>query len=218
MGTKWSHAPRSSDRVALVLPIRISGMSVDGHIFSEKASTLLLSRGGAMILTDRHLTSQQEILIRREGIGKESVAQVVGLVRRQANGFVYGVKLLNPTINLWEINFVPLSEEDRAVGRTLLQCAKCHSLEVIYLEEFEAEVYHANRYIYHTCTRCAATTIWNETKHDPEEWMREITLTPPEPEPLPPPESRPEPRTKNERRCQSHRLQADGLYSFCQPL
>jgi hypothetical protein len=200
VGTKWTHAPRSSDRVALVLPIRISGMAVDGHIFSEKASTLLLSRGGAMILTSRNLSTQQEILIRREGIGKESPAQVVGLVKKQAEGFVYGVKLLNPSINLWEINFVPLSEEERAVGRTLLQCAKCGIREVIYLEEFEAEVYHANRYIYHICNRCNETTIWNETKHDPEEWMREITPAPPTPPPPLTPESRPEPRTKNERR------------------
>ncbi len=200
MGTNWSHAPRASDRVTLNLQIRISGTGVDGHVFSEKARTLLVSRNGAMILIGRNLTPQEEILIRREGIGKESPALVLGQVRKQADGFVYGVKLLNPSINLWEINFVPLSEEERAVGRTLLQCGKCGLREVIYLEEFEAEVFHANRYIYHTCNRCHESTIWNETKHDPTEWMREISPPPPPPAPPPPPEPVPMPRSKNERR------------------
>jgi hypothetical protein len=173
-------------------------MGVDGHVFSEKARTLLLSRNGAMILIGRTLTSQEEILIRRDAIGKESPAQVVGPVRKQADGFVYGVKLLNPSMNLWEINFVPLSEEERAVGRTLLRCTKCGLREVIYLEEFEMEVYEANRYIYHACTRCDEPTIWNEIKDDPTEWMREIAPSPP---PLPPPpEPSAVPRTKNERR------------------
>jgi len=198
MEPTWSHAPRSSDRVALVLQIRVSGTAVDGHVFSEKARTLLLSRNGAMILTSRNLAAQEQILIRREATGKESPAQVLGQVRKQADGFVCGVKLLNPSINLWEINFVPLSEEERAVGRTLLKCAKCGLLEVIYLEEFEIEVYHANRFIYHPCNRCGEPTIWNETKHDPTEWMREIS--PPPPPPPPPPETRPAPRIKNERR------------------
>jgi hypothetical protein len=153
-----------------------------------------------MILTSRQLTSQEEILIRREGVGKESPAKVIGLVKKQADGFVYGVKLLNHSINLWEINFVPLSEEERAVGRMLLQCAKCGIREVIYLEEFEIEVYKANRFIYHACTRCGEATIWNETRHDPEEWMREITPSTPAPPPPPPPEARSAPRTRNERR------------------
>jgi hypothetical protein len=198
--TDWSHLPRTSDRVTLTLQIRISGTAVDGHVFSEKARTLLLSPNGAMIIIGRNLTPQEEILIRRDAIGKESPAQVLGLVKKQADGFVYGVKLLNPTVNLWEINFIPLSEEQRAVGRTLLQCGKCGLREVIYLEEFEIEVYHANQYIYHTCNRCGEPTIWNGTKHDPEEWMREVTPSPPPPPPPPPPESQPAPRTKNERR------------------
>lgn len=198
MATNWSHSPRSSDRVALVLQIRISGTTVDGHVFSEEARTLLLSRKGAMILTSRSLTPQEEILIRRESIGKESRAQVVGLVRKQPDGFVYGVKLLNSSINLWEIYFVPMSEEERAVGRMLLQCAKCGLREVIYLEEFEIEVYYANRYIYHNCQRCQDTTVWNETVYDQTEWMREIS--PPPPPPPPPPDPAARPRTKNERR------------------
>lgn len=197
MGTSWSHRPRSSDRVALVLPIRISGRGVDGHIFSEKARTVLLSRNGAMILTSRNLTDTEEILIRREAIGKESIAQVVGLVRKQADGFLYGVKLLHPEINMWEINFVPLSEEERAVGRILLQCTKCGLREIIYLEEFETEVFHSNHNIHHRCNRCHDVTVWNEVRNDQEEWMRDVT---PAPLPPPPPELPSAPRTANERR------------------
>jgi hypothetical protein len=198
MGTNWAHVQqRSSDRVALVLQIRIFGSDIEGHIYREDAQTLLLSRNGALILTNRSLIPQEEILIRRDHTGKEAPAQVVGRVRQQKDGYVYGVKILDPEINLWDINFVPLTEEERAVSRMLLECSKCKQREVIYFEEFETEVYHTNRYIYHHCRRCREATIWNESEHEASERVKEIPAPPPPP---PPPEPTPEPRTKNERK------------------
>jgi hypothetical protein len=192
MGTTPSHPARSTDRVALVIQIRIFGADVEGRAFSEEARTLEVSRQGAMILANRNLTPQEEILIRRERTGKEAPAQIVGQVRKEADGFVYGVRLLDPSVNLWEINFVPLSETERGVGRTLLECAKCQLRKVVDLEEFEAEVYYANRYIYHTCNRCRESTIWKETAHEPTE--REPVGPPPPPAPTP--EPAPAPRSE----------------------
>jgi len=193
MGTTWSHPPRSTDRVTIIIPIRIFGSDVDGLAFSEEAETVEVSRNGAMILTNRNLTPLEEILIRVERTGMESPARIVGQVRKQADRFVYGVKLLDPSVNLWNINFVPLSESERAVGRMLLECSKCLLREVIYLEEFETEVYRANRYIYHGCTRCRESMIWKEAPNEPTERVREIP-------PPPPPKPIPTPRTRNERR------------------
>jgi hypothetical protein len=196
MGTTPSHPGRSTDRVALVIQIRIFGADVEGRAYSEEARTLEVSHNGALILTNRNLIPQEEILIRRERTGKEAPAQVVGQVRKEADGYVHGVRLLDPSINLWDITFVPLSESEQAVGRTLLECAKCRLREVVYLEEFEAEVYHAHRYIYHACNRCRESTIWNEAGHEP---AARVPATPPPP-PTPPPEPTPAPRTTNQRR------------------
>ena len=196
MGKNWSHPPRSTDRVSIVIQIRLFASDVEGRAFSEKAQTVKVSRNGAMILSRRNLTPQEEVLIRVEHTGMESPALIVGQIRKQPDGFVYGVKLLEPSINLWNITFVPLSESERAVGRILLECSKCRLREVIYLEEFETEVYHANRCIYHTCRRCRESTIWNEAAHEPTESKREISLPPPPP----PAKPSPVPRIKNERR------------------
>ena len=186
---------RSTDRVGLAIQIRIFGADVEGRAFSEQAQTMEVSHNGALILTQRNLTPQDEIVIRRELTGKESPAQIVGQVRSDPAGFVYGIKLLDPGINLWDINFVPLPESERAVARALLECAKCRLREVVYLEEFETEVYHAHRYIYHACKRCRESTIWNEAAHEP--MGREPKIPPPPP--APPPEPALALRAKNER-------------------
>jgi len=58
------------------------------------------------------------------------------------------------------------------VSGTLLECARCGLRDVIYLDEAEAEFYHANGYIYRTCKRCDESTIWNEAAYEPLETMR----------------------------------------------
>jgi hypothetical protein len=196
MGTTLSHPARLTDRIALSIQIRVFGAEGEGRAFSEEGRTLEVSRHGAMIIANRNLTPLEEISIRRELTGKKAPAQIVGQVRKEPEGFVYGVRFLDSSINLWDIDFLPLSESERAVGRTLLECAKCRLREVVYLEEFEAEVYYANRSIYHPCKRCLESTVWNEAAHEPTE--REPVNSPPPP--APPPEPAPAPRTTNERR------------------
>jgi hypothetical protein len=195
MGTTAAHLPRSSERVGITIQIQVFGADVAGLAYIDEAQTLEVSLNGALILVNRNLTPQEEVVIHREVTGKESPAQIVGQVRREPAGFVYGVKLLDPGINLWDINFRPLNEKEQAVGRMLLECAKCRLREVVYLEEFETEVYHSNRYIYHTCSRCNESTIWNETAHEPTE--RKLKTQPPLP--APPPEAVSAARTRNER-------------------
>jgi hypothetical protein len=188
---------RSTDRVSIVIQVQIFGSDLEGLAYTQEAHTLEVSRGGALIQVMRHLTPEEEVVIRRERAGKEAHARIVGQVREGPEGIVYGVKLLDTNINLWDINFLPLSESGRAVGRTLLECAKCRLREVIYLEEFETEVYNANGFIYHSCKRCRQSTIWKEAAHEAAE--RDAGLAAPPPPP-PPPEPEPGPRLQNERR------------------
>ena len=178
------------------MEIQVLGSDVEGRAFVENAQTLEISRNGALIVIARNLTPQEEVLVQSERTHKESPAQVVGHVRRQAEGFVYGLKLLDSTVNLWDVEFVPLVGGEEPVGRMLLECAKCALREVVHFEEFETEVYYANRYIYHDCRRCRECTIWKEADYEASE--RRVKSAPP-PAP-PPPEPAPVPRTRNERR------------------
>jgi len=206
MGTTQTQPTRSSDRVAIGMHIRIFGADVQGRTFGEQARTLEVSRNGALILTRRHLAPQQEILVRLDFTGKESNALIVGQVRTDPDGFVYGIKLLDPSINLWDITFAAPSEGDRAVMRTLLECAKCRLREVVYLEEYETEVYLAHRSIYHHCKRCLESTIWNEAAYRP----RPVEIEAPAPVAVLPPPPPPAPMARIERKFKRIRCKLQG--------
>jgi len=165
MEDKPASRTRLFDRVTIAIPIRIFGSDLKGRAYSEEGRTLEVSRNGALIAIPRELIPQEEVVLRVEATGKEAAAQIVGQVRRERDELIYGVKLVDPSANLWDINFPPLSESGRAVMRTLLECAKCHRRDVVHLEEFETEVFLAHRYIYHDCPRCRESTIWNETAY-----------------------------------------------------
>jgi len=180
-----TQSPRCTRRVPLAVRIRIIGSDVDGRAYMEDAQTIDVGRDGALILTERNLTPQEELTIRVETTGAESPAQIIGRVRQHAGGSVYGLKLLDPGVKLWPVAFLPPDEEQALGADTLLECSKCLVREVIPLGEFEAEVYRTNRYLYHPCARCREATIWNEASYAPSERMREIPAPPPAP-PAPP--------------------------------
>jgi DNA-directed RNA polymerase subunit M/transcription elongation factor TFIIS len=190
---------RKTDRVTLTIQVQIFGSDVAGMAFTEDTHTIELSQHGDLIAIKRQLAPQDEILVRREKTGKEADAKVLGQVARGPEGFVSAIRFIDPDVNLWDINFVPLSESERAVGRTLLECAKCKQREVVYLEEFEVEVYEANQYIFRTCQRCRESTIWKQSLHEPKE-RGDAVLSPPPPPPETPPAPGPGARTRNERR------------------
>ena len=166
MGKPVGYTTRASDRVAIAILVRIFGSDVDGRAYVEEARTQVVSRNGALIVVDRKLIPQEEVVLHVKATGKESPAQIVGQVRRELEGFVYGIRVLEPRVNLWDIKFPPLSESSRALLRTLLECAKCHLREVVYFEEFEAEVFQAHRFIHHDCQRCRESTIWKKVDYE----------------------------------------------------
>jgi len=182
--------------VSIVIQIQIFSADIEGRTYCEEARTQEVSRNGALILASRQLIPEAEVMIRRERTGKESPARIVGLLRKEPDGFVYAIRFLDPNINLWDINFAPWNEAVRAVKRILLECAKCRLREEIYLEEYEAEVYHANRFIYHPCARCRESTIWKETTFGPANIEQPRAI----PRPAPTAESVPTAQFKNTRR------------------
>jgi hypothetical protein len=91
---------------------------------------------------------------------KEAKAQVVGQIGGQPSGYVYGVALVDPTENIWNIRFPPLTESDKAVVRLLLGCTACEAREVAYLNELEVEVFEANSNLSRSCQQCNDWTLW----------------------------------------------------------
>lgn len=151
---------RRSDRIALQLAIIVSGADAMGYGFVEQTHTLVLSRHGAKILLARMLVPEQEITVRLRTNGREADVRVVGQIGAGPAGPYYGIEFLDPQINLWDIEFPPLSDCEQAVARVLLECVRCHTRELSYLNEFEAEVFEANKVLSRPCKRCTDMSLW----------------------------------------------------------
>ena len=72
---------RRSDRVSLTVLLEASGTDSSGQEFKDTTRTLLINRGGAVIILERELKPEQEIQIRRQARAdaqKTVPARVVG--------------------------------------------------------------------------------------------------------------------------------------------
>ncbi len=162
---------RRSDRVSLTVLLEASGLDSQGQDFKDRARTMLINRGGAVIVLDRELKPEQEIQIRRQaGPDSEKIvrARVVGEFGRQKDGYLYGIEILNPEDDFWKIEFPPIAESTEAVARMLLQCSYCKNREVAYLNELELRGFEINRGIARHCKTCSVPSIWTQAPHEDE--------------------------------------------------
>ena len=157
---------RRSDRISIALPVEVFGTEITGQDFFESTLTHLLSRHGAAIVLKCRLAPLQQVTIRNLGNGREATAQVIGPMSGKKDGNVYGFSLVNPQVNLWNINFPPISEAEKAVLRVLLECKACAQRELVYLDKMESEVFEASRTLTRACARCDEFTVWQLAAHD----------------------------------------------------
>ena len=180
---------RRSDRVSLTVLLEASGIDNLGLEFKDRARTMLINRGGAVIVLDRELKPEQELQIRRQtGADSEKIvrARVVGEFGRHKDGYLYGIEILNPEDDFWKIEFPPIAESTEAVARMLLQCSYCKSREVAYLNELELRGFEINRGIARHCKTCSVPSIWTQAPHEDEKQraLRAARRTR-EPDPIP---------------------------------
>ena len=151
---------RRSDRISISIPVEIFGADFTGEHFVEQCKTVIVSRHGATIIVSRKLAADLELILKRPGTRKEALVRVIGQIGGQHEGYVYGLALLDNTINLWNIYFPALDESQSAVGRALLECGHCKNREIVYMNEVEAEVYEANLALQRNCHACGNSTVW----------------------------------------------------------
>lgn len=159
-------ATRRSDRVSMAIPLETLGTDVSGEYFVQRAATVILSRYGAAILVNRRLAPTQEMVIRHLEANREAECRVVGQIGQREGGYVYGIAFLDQGVDFWGIAFPPAAPAEEAVGRALLQCGCCGNRQVTYLNEFDLEVFQANRIITLYCQRCRDTTLWKAAEYE----------------------------------------------------
>ena len=176
---------RRNDRISLDVPIQVSGMDEEGRAFVDDTWTCQLSRHGATIFLNRILVPHQEVNIRCIGSQKAGDARVLGLISKESEGYNYGIEFLDLGVNLWDIEFPPLSASEEAVARVLLECARCHTQEVVYLNELEAEVFEVNQCLSRACKRCTGMSLWKKSSGREASAQAQIPApAPPAPEPV----------------------------------
>ena len=151
---------RRSDRVAMAISIRVSGLDEAGTKFEVEGRTVNLSRHGATIVLKQPLQARQEVTLRYPRVSKEAAFRVVGRIGGESEDYVYGVAQLDPAADLWGIGFPPVADGKRVVGRLLMECSVCASQEVAYLNELEVQVFQANQSLTRPCAPCALPTLW----------------------------------------------------------
>jgi len=151
---------RRSDRISIELPLEVFGDDINRFSFVEKTRTAVVSRHGARIFSQRKLGRDQEVIIRCLTTGKEGEARIVGELGQGPEGYSYGVEFLNPDANLWDIEFPPLCDAERAAGRTLMECMRCHNRELVYLDAVAVEVLDTGQGLSRLCPRCTDIMMW----------------------------------------------------------
>src|SRR5208282_980444 len=162
---------RRSDRISISIPVEIFGADFTGEHFVEHCRTVVVSRHGATIIVSRKLAADLELILKRPGTKKEALVRVVGQIGGQHEGYVYGLALMDHSVNLWNIYFPDLEDSQSAVGRALLECGRCKNREIVYMNEVEAEVFEANLALQRNCGLCGNSSVWKpvpgELKDEP---------------------------------------------------
>jgi hypothetical protein len=164
---------RRSDRVSLTLLLDASGIDAHGHTFNDGARTLLISRWGAVIVLERELIQDQRIHIQRRAPGeshRKGDVRVARQIGRERDGYLYGIEVLDPAVDLWGVEFPEESAD--AVAKMLLQCTHCHSRDVVHLNELELRTFENNRGIARHCRTCRVPSIWTQASDDEEKKSR----------------------------------------------
>jgi hypothetical protein len=151
---------RRSDRISISIPVELFGADFTGEHFVEQCRTVVVSRHGATVIVSRKLAADLELILRRPGTKKEALVRVIGQIGGQHEGYVYGLALMDTTVNLWNIYFPSLCDAQSAVGRALLECGRCKNREIVYMNEVEAEVYEANLALQRSCGQCGNSSVW----------------------------------------------------------
>jgi hypothetical protein len=159
----------SSGRIPKEIPILLIGSDLGGKVFSEHASTIVLSLHGAGVLSRHKLSPEQELVLRWPERNKETEIRVVGQLGSQNGKHTYGVAFFDPDLNFWEIDFPPASAAERELGPLSLVCTHCKSLEKVDDSGPEADVCATNDGVLRFCKRCGAATLWKPVSGVPQQ-------------------------------------------------
>jgi PilZ domain-containing protein len=169
---------RTTERLALRIPIHVVGFGTADGDFTEDTETLVINQGGARISLKHHVAAEDTLRIVNQQTHSEAEFRVVGPTRLQGEEVSeWGVECTEKDHNLWGVQLPPpLPREGKDAG-ALLECRACHSQGFWPLTLMEVEVLDSTGEIGRLCNKCAKTTYW--TYADVSRRPREFSPTEP---------------------------------------
>jgi hypothetical protein len=152
--------PTTSATVAL--QIEVVGSDLAGQQFMERTQTLTITRDGAIILLSIKLAPESEVIVRNLSTNDEALARVVGLIKEDAAGHVYGIAFVKPSVDLWRVRF----SEAESGKHTRLECSGCQFVQAVTLTGIEMEIFKSKGALTRHCERCRTSTIWKQTARE----------------------------------------------------
>jgi hypothetical protein len=103
-----SAAGRRSTRLAIAIPITLSGKDASDRAFKENSRTVIINKQGAKIVTFHQLALGSEVMVENRALGRSAKATVVWLGDRKSSKDAQevGVQLFEAQ-NIWGIDFAP---------------------------------------------------------------------------------------------------------------
>jgi len=154
---------RRSERALLRIPIRVEGKDTFGDAFFEVTYTLVVNQSGGLIVATHLMQPGAVIKITNLNNQVSCFFQVVTRATRSYSGTPeWGVKCLDPEVEIWGVHFPPKAEEPAQEGliHVLLECRECTSREMAALtvEQYRRLVAHSS--LARPCRHCDFPRDW----------------------------------------------------------
>jgi PilZ domain len=141
------------------LPVEVIGADLYGQQFFELTRTHTIHRNGVSILLANNVAPDSEVIVRNPETNEEAIALVVGQAREENTGLVYGLVFLDPSANLWHMQFPAAG----AAQMVQLECSGCHSVCTLSLSDIEVDIFETTRELTRPCKNCNSSRTWRET-------------------------------------------------------
>jgi hypothetical protein len=152
---------RRSCRVALSVPIRITGIDYQSIDFTEEALTIIVNLHGAKIRMIHQLMPDSEIRLLSHPTGQDSLFRVVCKLQSPELEFTYwGVENMDPERNIWGVDIPQLRPGYQTKVGVMVECPTCSELKSLFADETLLAGLHEKGGMERTCEVCKTPGLW----------------------------------------------------------